>query len=274
MIRRRARGEHRQPGAPWTSVVARRPAAALAVLTLLGTLGIGSRAAAVWTDDVASDRPAERAAHLTADSGPAPGLLWPGGSVTGSLLVSNRTGQPRLVTDVRFSPVSTSGCTSTGAVLAPTLTAPLEVPARGSTTLEWTAFMDGTGDSACQGAALTSRVLLDGEPAGTVSITAGTLERPPAPTGGLTTATRAAVHWSASTVAHPGWVVERAPVGTDGWQPACGSSPARPVRALACTDAGLTAGTAYAYRVTLRTGRWRATSRPSEPVTTQARPTR
>ena len=132
--------------------------------------------------------------------------------------------------------------------------------------------MDGNGDHACQGATLTSEVLLDGEPGGHRH--ADRRHARPA-----AAAHRRADHQHARGRAlerehrcRPGWVVERARTGTDDWQPACGSSAARPVRALACTDTGLTASTAYAYRVTLRTGHWHMTSRPSAPVRTQDRP--
>jgi hypothetical protein len=214
-------------------------------------------------------------ARLAATSSVATAPLHPGAVVTGVLEVENLASEPARLGDVVLASATSDACTTTGVALAPTIPptpeAPLEVPAEGTATLEWTAYMDGTGDDACQGATLTSQVLLDGTPAGTVTLTAGTLDQPPAPVGGLTTSTRAAVHWSASTAADPGWVVERAVAGTDDWQPACGSSPARPVRTLTCTDTGLTGGTAYVYRVTLRTGHWHMTSRPSAPVTTQDR---
>jgi hypothetical protein len=214
--------------------------------------------------------------RLTARSASGAGTVLPGGALTGSVRITNPGPTTRRVEEVTFGPATSDACSRTGLSLGPTLAptpeAPLEVPAGGAAVLGWAAYMDGTGDNACQGATLTSDVLLDGERAGTVTVTAGTLEQPPAPTGGLTTSTRAAVRWSPSTAAVPGWVVERARAGTDDWQPACGSSAARPVRAVSCTDTGLTRSTSYAYRVTLRTGHWRVTSRPSEPVTTQERP--
>ena len=204
------------------------------------------------------------------------GVVAPGGAISGELTVSNPGGATLEVADVVFEDATSEACARTGLALAPTIPptpeAPLLVPADGTATLRWTAYMDGDGDHECQGATLTSEVLLDGEPAGTVTLTAGSLDQPPPPTGGLTTSTRAAVHWSASAAADPGWVVERARVGTDDWQPACGSSAARPVRALACTDTGLAASTAYTYRVTLRTGHWGMTSRPGAVVRTQDRP--
>lgn len=212
--------------------------------------------------------------QLRVANGTAVGALQPGGVVTGSLLVTNPGERPRRLAAARFSPptAGATGCRAPRVVLAPTFDAAQEVPAGGTAVVGWTAFMDGESEHACQGARLTSQVLLDGQPAGEVSLTAGTLARPPAPTGGLTTSSRAAVHWSPSTAAAPGWVLERAVAGTDDWQPACGSSPQRPVRALACTDTGLRRSTAYVYRLTLRTGHWHATSLPSRPVTTQARP--
>lgn len=202
--------------------------------------------------------------------------VQPGSASTGRLTIVNDGRAPRLISAVELGVAESDACGRTGLSLAPTTPptpeSPLHVPTGGSATLEWTAYMDGDGDHACQGSTLTSQVLLDGEPAGTVTLAAATLEQPPPPTGGLTTSTRAAVHWSASTAADPGWVVERAVAGTDDWQPACGSSAQRPVRALACTDTGLTSSTAYAYRVTLRTGHWHMTSHPSAPVRTQDRP--
>lgn len=200
----------------------------------------------------------------------------PGGAVTGTLRITNDSAEPRRVSDVALAPATSDACHRTGlvlaATLAPTQESPVEVPAKGTVVLGWTAYMDGEGEQDCQGATLVSRVSLDGQAAGTVTVVAGRLEQPPAPTGGLTTSTRAAVRWSASTAADPGWVLERAVVGTDDWQPACGSSAQRPLRTPSCTDTGLTRSTTYHYRVTLRTGHWRATSRPGAPVTTQERP--
>lgn len=242
-------------------------AAALAVVGtgLLVAQGGGERSAAVAAP-----------ARLTVTGAPATAVLQPGTGATGVLRIDNPRAQPVRLPDVVLTPPTSERCDAPGVVLAPTVPptpeAPLEVPAEGSTSVEWTAYMDGTGDHACQGATLTSRVVLDGVDAGTVTVVAGELAPPPAPTGGLTTSTRAAVRWAASTAADPGWVVERAVAGTDDWTAACGSAPARPVRALSCTDTGLTRSTAYVYRVTLRTGHWHATSRPSGPVTTQERP--
>ncbi len=216
----------------------------------------------------AAVQPARASVLSTSDD-----VLLPGGAVTGTLLITGTGSRSRRITDLVLAAPTSDACGSPGVVLAPTTTVtpetPLEVRPGSTAAIEWTAYMDGEGEQACQGAELTSRVLLDGEPAGTVTLTAGTLPVPPSPIGGATTGTRAAVRWSASTAAGPGWVLERAVAGTDDWQPACGSSPARPVRALACTDTGLTPATAYVYRVTLRTGHWRTTSRPGAPVRTQ-----
>jgi hypothetical protein len=219
-----------------------------------------------------ADQPQRLTVTSTVDGGP----VQPGGAVTGTLTITSTRSTPERIADVAFAAATSDACARTGLALAPTVAptpeAPLLVPAGGVATLSWTAYTDGESDHACQGATLTSEVLLDGEPAGSVAFTAAVLDQPLPPTGGLTTSTRAAVHWSASTAADPGWVVERTVAGTDDWQPACGSSAQRPVRALACTDTGLTASTAYAYRVTLRTGHWHMTSRPGAPVTTQDRP--
>ena len=249
--------------------------------TVAGAVGLTAAAVALTATAVARDGGERRAVEVRADrltvTSAADGkAVLPGGAASGSLLVSNPGAEARLVTDVVFADAVSDACARTGLSLAPTVPptpeAPLEVPAGGTAVLGWTAYMDGDGDHDCQGATLTSAVSLDGVPAGDVTLTAGALQQPPPPTGGLTTSTRAAVHWSASTVADPGWVVERAVAGTDDWQPACGSSAVRPVRALACTDTGLTRATSYTYRVTLRTGHWRMTSRASAPVTTQERP--
>lgn len=242
----------------------------------LAAVAVALTATAVVRADSRERPAAERPERLTVVSAPARGTVSPGGAVTGTLVITNETPTAREVTDVAFAAASADTCAPTGLALAPTVPAtpetPLEIPANGTTVLGWTAYLDGDADAACQGATFTSTVTIDGEPAGTVTVAAGRLQPPEAPTGGLTTSTRAAVRWSASTATDPAWVLERAVAGTDDWQPACGSSAARPLRALSCTDTGLTRSTAYTYRVTLRTGRWHATSRPSEPVTTQERP--
>ena len=265
---RRGRGRH-----------VRRPARRAVLVAAVGALVLGaaSSTALQWHDEDAGPRTSPSPVRLPeVRSEGASGTLVPGGSLTGTVLLTNRQARAVEVADVRFAAPTSDACTLTGVSLAPTLPptreSPLQVPAGGTETVAWTAFMDGTSEQACQGATLTSAVLLDGAQAGTVDLTAGTLEPPPAPAGGLTTSTRAAVRWSPSTAADPGWVVERAVAGTDDWRPACGSSAARPVRALGCTDTGLTRSTDYAYRVTVRTGHWHMTSRPSAPVRTQARP--
>lgn len=240
--------------------------AVLAAATALG----------VWTA-VGHDAPqaatATPAGRLTA-SGTAPsGTLAPGGALTGTLVLSNPRTAAVEVSDVVLAAPTAPGCAASGVVLAPTLPptpqSPLAVPGRGATTLEWTAYMDGNGDHACQGATLTSTVTVDGTRAGTVRLPVGRLARPAAPTGGRATSTRAALTWRASAAATPAYVLERAPVGTDAWVPACDSSPERPLWTPSCTDTGLTPGTSYRYRLTVRTGHWRATSLPSGPVTTK-----
>lgn len=213
---------------------------------------------------------------LTVTSTGQTDAVVPGGAVSGTLVLANAGSTPRRVADVVFGAPTADTCAISGLALAPTVAptpgSPVEVPAGGTAVLGWTGFMDGTGEHSCQGQVLTSEVTVDGERVGAVSVTAGTLGQPPSPTGGLTTSTRAAVRWSPSTVANPGWVLERAVAGTDDWQPACGTSAARPLRVLSCTDTGLVRSTTYTYRVTLRTGHWHATSHPSGPVTTQERP--
>lgn len=253
---------------------------------MLGTSAALSVAAAAvllaWTtaDDDGEQSAARASAppppRLTATDTSASSGLLPGSVVSGSLVVTNSGTTSVQLVDVVFGEATSDACSRTGVALAPTVPptpeSPLAVPAGGSATLGWTAYMDGESDDDCQGATLTSVVHLDGEQAGAVTLTAGEVEQPAAPTGGLTTSTRAAVRWSASTAAAPGWVLERAVAGTADWRRACGSSPEQPIRALSCTDTGLTKATTYVYRVTLRTGHWHATSRPSRPVTTQVRP--
>lgn len=248
--------------------------------TLRAAAGLIAAAGVVVAVAVSSadgeERPAPEPAGLRVTSTPAVGAVVPGGAVTGTLQLENRGTEPVSVTDVAFAPAVSDGCARTGVVLAPTVPPTPEAPVRirggGTATLGWTAYMDGTAEQACQGATLTSRVVLDGGATGAVTLTAGVLQPPPAPAGGLTTSTRAAVRWSASTATPSEWVLERAVAGTADWQPACGSSPQRPLRTLSCTDAGLVKATAYLYRVTLRTGQWQATSPPSAAVTTQQRP--
>lgn len=251
-----------------------RAAVGLAAVAVVLTATAVARADGGERPQAATTDPERLTVTSTVEGGA--GTVQPGGAVTGSLTITNPGTTLRRVTDVAFAPATSDACARTGLSLAPTVAptpeAPLEVPAGGTAALGWTAYMDGSGEQACQGSRLTSTVTLDGEPAGSVALAAGALTQPPAPRGGLTTSTRAAVHWDASTAADPGWVVERAVAGTGDWQPACGSSAARPVRALACTDTGLRRSTAYTYRVTLRTGHWHMTSRPGAPVTTQERP--
>lgn len=266
--RLRRRGRHARPAD-------RRPGvtAALAGLVLCGA----STAALLWPGGgTGPQAPPPAQSALEVEFPPVPATLLPGRTVTGAVLLTNRQRRPVEVADVAFRTPTSDACPRPGvslaATLPPTPESALEVPAGGTSSIAWTAYMDGDSDDACQGATLTSVVSLDGEPAGTVTLTAGQLEPPPAPTGGLTTSTRAAVLWSPSSAADPGWVVERAVAGTAEWEPACDSSAERSIRALSCTDTSLTASTAYVYRVTLRTGRWQVTSRPSTPITTQARP--
>lgn len=258
---------------------ARRPrrravvTAAVAVLVLSGASATALR----WHGGDPAPQAAPTAPPaLEVESPPSSEALLPGRSVTGSVLLVNRQARPVRVDDLAFSVPTSDACAAAGvsvaATLPPTPESPLEVPAGSTSTVQWTAYMDGASEQTCQGATLTSTVLLDGEQAGVVRLAAGTLQPPPPPTGGLTTSSRAALHWSPSTAADPGWVLERAVVGTDDWQPACGSSALRPLRALSCTDTGLSRSTAYVYRITLRTGHWHMTSRPGSPVTTQARP--
>ena len=247
-----------------------------AALVAGAAVAVALTATAVASADGGVRRPTRTPDRPSVVSAVDAGVAVPGGAVSGALTITNPGPAALEVADVVLQDATSEACARTGLSLAPTIPptpeAPLLVPADGTATLSWTAYMDGDGDHACQGAMLTSEVLLDGETVGVVTLPAGALDQPPPPTGGLTTSTRAAVHWSASTAADPGWVVERARLGTDAWRPACGSSAGRPVRALACTDTGLTAGTAYTYRVTLRTGQWQMTSRPSAPVRTQDRP--
>ncbi len=203
-------------------------------------------------------------------------VLHPGGIVTGGLVVDNLRAAAMTVRDVVLRPPGSDTCEATGVSLAPTIPptpeSPLEVPAGGSATLEWTAYMDGNGDQACQGATLTSQVLLDGVPAGTITLTAGTLDQPPPPTGGPTTSHAGGSALERDRRRRPG-LGRRARRRRHGRLAArlrqLGGTP-RPRAELHRHRPG--PGTAYAYRVTLRTGHWHMTSRPSTAVRTQDRP--
>ena len=115
-------------------------------------------------------------------SGPVDDRCCPGGVGHRQPARSNRRGTPTAARhDDRRSrrpPRPPAGCRTrvARATIAADPDAPLEVPAGGTAALEWTAYMDGDGEHACQGATLTSEVLLDGEPAGTVTLVAGTLD--------------------------------------------------------------------------------------------------
>lgn len=116
------------------------------------------------------------ASGLTTSAATVSGTLYPGGSATGSLVVSNANPFPVKVTSATFAAatVSTAGtgtCTTTGVTFAPTTApsagAPLVVPARtsngnGTVTLAYTATMDNTSDNGCQTAGFASTVTLQG----------------------------------------------------------------------------------------------------------------
>ena len=249
---------------------------ARAAVSLTAAVIVVVATAVACADDSDRTPTAVRPDRLTAVSAAGAGTVLPGGGLTGSVTIADPDPTTRRVAEVAFGPATSDACSRTGLSLAPTL-APtpehaLEVPGGGTAVLGWTAYMDGNGDHACQGTALISAVALDEGDAGTVTLLVGRLQPPPPPAGGLTTSSRAAVRWSPSTAAAPGWVLERTVAGTADWQPACGSSAQRPLRTLSCTDTGLSRSTAYQYRVTFRTGHWHSTSRPSTPVVTRARP--
>lgn len=271
------------------------PARAPVVVVALAAGGVlaGGLHYASTSAAAGADRPSpERGPRVTATASTVAGELYPGGAVTGSLLVSTDSREPVEMTAASFEPATTitPGCATAGVAFAPTVevsdVAPLLVPAGGGaggpvTPLGWTAFLSLDADDACQGATFRSALVLDGQRAGTVTAVAGTLPRPGAPVGGLTTPTRAAVRWPAApaataatglgtaTVAH---VVERAPAGTSAWSSACGTSSAAPARTPACTDTGLTPGTAYVYRVTSVLGTWRAVGPASSAIRTRPAP--
>lgn len=274
--------------------LARAPVAVVAlagVAVLAGGLHYASSSAAER-----ADRPPEqRTPRVTATAGVPAGELHPGGAVTGNLLLSATGREPVEVTSASFETARTTtpGCRTTAAYASTVEvsdTAPLVVPAGDGAggpvvPMGWTAFLPLDADDACQGAVFRSALVLDGRRVATVTATAAQLPRPGTPVAGLTTPTRAAVSWPAVTPAPAGqsepaalppagmaYAVERTPFGTSAWSPACGSSAAAPLRALACTDTGLAPGTAYAYRVTSVLGAWRAVGRPSAEVRTRPAP--
>ena len=245
--------------------------ALLGLAVLGGGIGYAGWSTAAEDDEPAGrQRPALRAGTATVE-----GELVPGGAVTGSLVVRNDSGRTLRVTSARFTAASSraQGCAE-GVVFAltvePSAATPLVLPAGASASpLGWTAFMSMDTGDACQGARFTSELVLGGHRVGAVTAVAARLAPPGRPVGGLTTPTRAAVRWSAAPSAL-GYLLERAPSGTTAWVPACGTA-AAPLGSTTCTDTGLQAGTAYAYRVTSVRGAWRAPGGFSADVRTQPR---
>lgn len=250
------------------------PQAVLVALIGVSVLlaGIAYAGWSVAAEDERAPAAARRPA-LALGAGTVAGQLVPGGAVTGSAVVRSPSGPAVGLTSARLGPATSpvAGCAD-AAVFAltvePTPATPLVLPRGPSTTpLGWTAFMTEQAPDRCQGARLSSDLVLDGTRVGRVSAVAATLPAPGRPVGGPTTPSRAAVRWSAAPGAH-GYLVERAPSGTVEWQPACGSA-AAPLAATTCVDTGLAAETAYAYRVTAVRGAWRRTGPFSADVLTQ-----
>lgn len=116
------------------------------------------------------------ASVLTSGTATVNGTLYPGGSSTGSIVISNANPFAVKVTSVAFAAatVTTTGtgtCSTTGVTFAPTTapttSAPLVVPARsgssnGTVTFAYTATMDNTSSDGCQGAGFSSTVTLQG----------------------------------------------------------------------------------------------------------------
>lgn len=112
---------------------------------------------------------------LTTGTATVTGTLYPGGTVTGAIVISNSNPFAVKITSAIFgaATVATAGsgsCTTTGvtfvAVTAPSAGSPLIVAARttqnGTVTLNYTATMDNTSDTGCQGAGFASTLSLQG----------------------------------------------------------------------------------------------------------------
>ena len=269
-----------QTGGATTALVG---AAAVAVLVT----GAGY-AASTGAEGAAPAPASDRSLQLSAAPGAETGTLLPGGSAGGSLYVRNADPAAVRLPALELGPAATSaaGC-DPGAVgfallTTPTPSAPLRVPGRadgdaGTVVVGYTAFLAADAAPACRGARFRSEVVARDAAGrsvvlGALTATGALLPLPAAPTASGTTATAAELRWSAPPDLPPGagWVVERAPYGTDeGWTAACGSA-ATPVTSTSCTDSGLTPCASYAYRVVTVVGRWRATSRPSAQVRTRS----
>ena len=146
---------------------------------LVGGMGLalmtGGTAYAYWTTTGTGtgQAAATTASAISASPATVAGGLYPGATgVAGTVTVSNPNPFPVKVTAAGFAaPTATGGsgtCTTTGVTFTPqSLTTPVTVPAKvgatnGTATLNFTAAMDNTSQTGCQGATFTSTVTLTG----------------------------------------------------------------------------------------------------------------
>ncbi len=146
-----------------------------ALIVLIAGAGVtvlaSGTAFAYWTTVGAGTGTAAATTAQPLTTGPAtaaPGL-HPGGSATGSVVITNPNPFAVSVTSATFAAAATTapGCTTTGVTFAPatplSAAAPLPVPARGAVTLSYTVQMTNASDDGCQGASFTSALTLAGQ---------------------------------------------------------------------------------------------------------------
>lgn len=140
-------------------------AATIAPLLVAGT------AYAYWTTSGSGSATAAAGSstNLTVGTAAAAGNLYPGGSVSGSVVITNPNPFPVSLTGMTFQPATAdaghTGCTTTGVTFAPTTTLPLTIPKQGGTaanavTVNFSASMDYTSVNGCQGATFTAAYTL------------------------------------------------------------------------------------------------------------------
>lgn len=152
--------------------------AVVAAATGTALVMAGGVAFALWTTTGTGTGAATAgsANGLTTGTATASGTLYPGGSSTGSIVISNSNPFAVKVTSATFAAatVTTAGlgtCGTTGVTFAPTtaptVAAPLVVPAKtsgvnGTVTLAYTATMDNTSETGCQTAVFSGALTLQG----------------------------------------------------------------------------------------------------------------